>query len=161
LPLFGITEPLRRRRWTEVGGPIAPSRSWSKAAASGGARTEPASTEAPATGARPAEAAWTRTTEAAGAARPRWRAIFAGSCFADRQVSTLERLGIEFPHDLVGERAVGKLDEGEATRSAGLPVDGHDDVGRFRDGCEVSSKISLSRAVRQVSDKQTDCQCSS
>jgi hypothetical protein len=25
----------------------------------------------------------------------------------------------------------------------------------------VSSKISFSRAVRQVSDKQTDCQCSS
>jgi hypothetical protein len=34
-------------------------------------------------------------------------------------------------------------------------------VGWFRDGCEVSSKIRLSRAVRQVSDKQTDCQCSS
>jgi hypothetical protein len=73
----------------------------------------------------------------------------------------LKRLGIELPDHLVGDGAVGEFDKGEATRTAGFSVHGHDDVGRLRDSCEVSSKISFRRAVRQVSDEQTDCQGSS
>jgi hypothetical protein len=73
----------------------------------------------------------------------------------------LKRLGIELPHDLVGDGAVGEFDKRKATRTAGFAVHGHDNVGRLRDRCEVSSKISFRRAVRQVSDEQTDCQGSS
>jgi hypothetical protein len=67
-------------------------------------------------------------------------------------------LCVELPDDFGGKRRVGELDEREAARTSRLPIDRHDDVGRFRDGREVGSKISFRRAVRQVSDEQTDCQ---
>jgi hypothetical protein len=98
---------------------------------------------------------------AAVATGPRWGPIFSCARFADGQVASLERLGVELPDHFLGEGSFGELDKCEATGTPGLPVHGHDDVGWFCDGCEVSAKIGFSRAVRQISNKQTDCQCAS
>jgi len=162
LPLLGVAQPSRWRWWAEVCRTIPAPRSRRKSAPRWSRRKAAASaTKAATWRTRTTEATWARAAESACAWRPcRWT-IFACPSFADGQVASLERLGVELPDDFVSERAVGKLDKSEAARAAGFPVHGHDDVGRFRDGCEVSSKISFSRAVRQVSDEQTDCQGSS
>jgi len=73
----------------------------------------------------------------------------------------LKRLSVKLSDDFLSERAIGKLDEGEASRATGLPIDRHGDVGWFRDRGEVDSKISFGRAVRQISNKKTNWQRSS
>jgi hypothetical protein len=59
---------------------------------------------------------------------------------------------------LFGERAIGKLHEGEATWTPGLAIDRHDHVGWFSDRREMGPEVRLRRAVGQVADEQTDSQ---
>jgi hypothetical protein len=40
----------------------------------------------------------------------------------------LKRLGVKLPDDFLSERAVGKLDKGEASGATGLPIDRHGDM---------------------------------
>lgn len=109
---------------------------WTEASGSGWTRrTEPAATPKP-SGARTAEAAGAtgtaaparpRPAEAAGTRRPR-RAVLPGACFADRQIASLERLGVELPDDFFGNPTFGVLHEREAARTARLAIHRHDDV---------------------------------
>src|ERR687892_114670 len=45
--------------------------------------------------------------------------VLARAGLARRQVAPLEGLRVEFPDDLVGERPIGELDEGEPARAPG------------------------------------------
>jgi hypothetical protein len=67
-------------------------------------------------------------------------------------------LRVELLDDVLGDGAIGKLDEGESTRTTRLPIDRHDDVGRLGDTRKVSAQIRFGRAVGEVPDEQTDCQ---
>jgi hypothetical protein len=70
----------------------------------------------------------------------------------------LEGLRVELLDHCFGNGAVGELDEREATRTAGLAIDRHGNVGRLGDGRKVSAKVGFTCAVREVPDEQTDCQ---
>jgi hypothetical protein len=61
---------------------------------------------------------------------------------------------------LLGDCTIGKFDEREASRSAGLAIDGHHDVGRLSNGREVRSEIRFAGTVWKVPDEQTNCQVS-
>ena len=87
-----------------------------------------------------------------------WRTIFARTRFADGEAAPLERLCIEPLDDLLGLSAVEELDEGKATRTPGLAIHRHDNVGGFGDGREVGAKISFAGPVGEVPDEQTDSQ---
>jgi hypothetical protein len=150
LPLLWPAESTGRRRRAEIGRAVAAAGAWGKATA--WPCPVPSTTRA-ATGR-------TRTTVAIAAGSWGWP-VLAGPCLADRQGPSVKRLSVELLDDLLSERAVGKLDESEASRATGLPIDRHGDVRWFRDGGEVGSKISFGRAVRQISDKKANCQGSS
>jgi hypothetical protein len=166
LALLRAAQALGWRGRTEIGGAIAPAGSGREAATGGSRATEPAAEAATAAGARTTEAARSRATEAArpGTAKTaarrtgRRRTILPGARLAHREVTALERLRVEFADHVVGLGSVGELDEREASRTAGLSIDWHDDVGWCRDRREVGSKIRFRCAVRQVPDEQTDCQ---
>jgi hypothetical protein len=69
-------------------------------------------------------------------------------------------LTIEALHRSVRVRAFGEFDEGETTGATCFPVDGQDDLRRRGDGAEMGAEVGLGRAVRQVTDEQTDSQFS-
>src|SRR5712691_9302777 len=162
---LAAAESLWRRGRTEVG------RAISAAARTAGTRTTEAAATAKTTAARPwsaeATSAWTRTAEAAprpgtaetttGGTRTGWT-IFPRARFADRQVAAHERLRVEFVDDLLGNGALGELDERESARASRFAVHGHDDMGGLGDGREVGSEIRFRRAVREVPYEQTDSQ---
>jgi hypothetical protein len=163
-------QPLWRRGRAEVGGAIPatrpaagraePAGTWSTKATTAWARTTEAAAPARGTGSPEASASATETAGPGGeaASRPRGWAIFASPSFAHGQIAALKRLGVELLDDLFGDRALDELDEGEATRAAGFPIDRHDNVGRLCDGREMGPEVSLTCPVREVSDEQTDCQ---
>ena len=70
----------------------------------------------------------------------------------------MKRLRVEFLDDVFGDGAIGELDEGEAPWSAGLAIDRHSNVGWLSDSRQVSAKVGLTCPVREIPDKQTDCQ---
>jgi hypothetical protein len=164
-----VAQSSRGSRGTEVRAAITAAGSrwssgtaWSEAAATTATGTRAAeSATAAATEAPPA---WARTTESARtrteASRPWWtrRAIFASTRFADGQRAALERLCVELADDFFRFLSVGKLDERKSTRTTGLAIDRHSDVGRLCDGCKVGPEICLARTVGEVPDEQTDCQ---
>src|SRR3990170_367684 len=82
--------------------------------------------------------------------------LLARSRLAHGQRAPFERLGVEPANGLLGHRPVGELDEGEAARPSGLPIDGHDDLGRLSDGTEVLAELGLRGPVRQISYEQAN-----
>jgi hypothetical protein len=54
------------------------------------------------------------------------------------------------------DRAIGIVDEGEAARAAGFPVDRKDNLGRLADARQMLAQLWLRRGVRQVAYEQTD-----
>ena len=80
------------------------------------------------TRAEAARAAGPRTAEAA---RPRARPagrVFARPRLADRERPSFERLLVEPPDRLFSDGAIRVVDEREAARTAGFPIDGQDDL---------------------------------
>jgi hypothetical protein len=59
---------------------------------------------------------------------------------------------------LLRDCTIGEFDERKAARPAGLAIDRHHDVGRFRNGREVRSEIRFAGTVWKVPDEQTNCQ---
>ncbi len=165
LLLLCAAQSFRWSRWAEVRRTVASARG----AAETSGTTGPRATEAPA-------ASWSRSTKAAarsrstkaapaGTARSRtaeataWtrrRPIFAGACLTDRKVAAHERLSVKPLDDFLSDGTVGELDKRKSARTTGFAVDRHDDVRWFSDGSEVTAEVCLCRAVRQVSDKQTN-----
>jgi hypothetical protein len=156
-------------RWSgraEVGAAVTSARTSRGTAGTAGPRAEAAAgtraaeSTARTARARAAEAAARRAgtrTEAAGARTTGW-AVFARAGFAHRQVPALEWLRVELLDDFFRHGALGELDEREAAWTAGLAIDRHDDVGRFRDSGEVRAEIRFACTVGEIPDEQTDCQ---
>ena len=111
------------------------------------------------------EAAGTRTREPAGrgpenppGARSARTAIFARARFADRERPAVEHLSVEALDRLFGVRAIEKLDERESARTTGFAIDRQHDLRRRRDRAEVGTQIRFGRAVREITNEQTDGQ---
>ena len=108
--------------------------------------------------AKPATAWW--GTAGAWTAEPaRARAhgtVFARPGLADRQGPAFEGLLIESSDGFFRDGALGIIDECEASRPAGFPVDRQNDLGRCADARQVFPQIYLVRGVRQIAYKQTD-----
>ena len=86
------------------------------------------------------------------------RTIFARPRLAHGQAAALKRLRVELLDDLFGLAALEELHERKATRTSGLAIDRHDDMGGFGDGREVGAKVSFAGPVGKVPDEQTDSQ---
>ena len=80
-------------------------------------------------------AAWTRTTEAAGARA--CRTFLARTGFADRERPSLERLLVESPDRFFRDGSVRVVDERESARTTGLPVNRQDDLGGYADARQM------------------------
>jgi hypothetical protein len=63
---------------------------------------------------------------------------------------------IEAANGFFGDRAIGVVDEGEAPRAAGFPIDGELDLRRRADARQVLAQLCLGRRIGQVADEQTD-----
>lgn len=163
LPLLAA-QATRWRGRTEVCGSIArgarrtPRTRTKRTATTTKAATAETAAEAATGRPRTWRPAWPGSAETGRTARGTGRSIFARARFADREISSLKRLRVEFPDDLFGHGAVGELDEGKPPRSAGLAIDRHHNVRRFGDGREVGPEICFRRAVWQVADEQPDSQ---
>ena len=96
-----------------------------------------------------------RAAEPAGP-RPAGAALLTRPRFADRERPSLEGLLIESPDGFFGDAAIGVIDEREASRTAGFPIDGQDDGRGFADAGEVLAQLGFRRRIRKIADEQTD-----
>jgi hypothetical protein len=102
------------------------------------------------------------------AARPRTReaarpgttgpAILASSRFADGQWPSVEHLTVETLNRLLGVGAIEKLDKRKAARTTSLAVYREHDLGGWCNSAEIRTQIRFGRAVREVTNEQTDGQ---
>jgi hypothetical protein len=156
--LFRASKSFRGSGWTEVGGAIPPA--WCRWCAARGAEPRTAEPTAGATTwPRSAESSRPRSTESAPwrtRAVATRRPVLTSPGLAHGEAPTLEGLGVESLDDFFGGRPLGVLDEGKATGTPGLTIDGHYDVGGLGNCGEMGAEVGLTRAVWQVPDEQTD-----
>jgi hypothetical protein len=136
------TQPLGWGGRTEVSGSIAAAGTGRRTAGASRAWTETAAHWSWTATAEPAAGRSRASKAAAGRTWTGWT-IFTRTRLADGEVAALERLRVELLNDLVGDVAVGKLDEREPARPAGFTIHRHDDVGRFRNDGEMGAEVGF------------------
>src|SRR6266542_4436790 len=119
-----------------VGTEVAIARTARCAAARIGTGRPPAWPRREASTAADGRSTWTRSAVAP-RTRSAGRTVFARTCFADGERTSLEGLLIEPADRRLGDRAIGVIDKRESSRTAGFPINGENDLGGFADAGEM------------------------